>query len=320
MKKTLLLSVMALGSFGAMADCTVELQYQGTVLGQNTFNAPVCREAIRSCKRAQKGYERNHMLPASELACVKFDDVVVDPRDPTDVDNDNGGGHGQMSRYDAIRILEDAEGDSMQGEENFDIIMNYVNSRSTSLRDGVDTFITILSATGSNDTAAARDGFYKVMDATAQTNISPVTLSQQLSENIGTEGDSNQGIENFVLLVNLSVNNNLDPIETMIEFNKVLREVGINDTSNARILFNSLVTTKRVSTRLSVVVKAAIEIQRIEVNASQTAENIALVNKASKRSRVSFSEAKNTMIDLLNRHGASNTSTVQSKFRKIFNI
>ena len=45
---------MAFGPFSAVANCTIELQYQGSVLGQNIFSAPICRDAIRECKRTQK--------------------------------------------------------------------------------------------------------------------------------------------------------------------------------------------------------------------------------------------------------------------------
>lgn len=78
--KKLVLAVLAASPLLANADCLVELQYQGTVLGQNVFNAPVCREAMRECKRAEKSYERNHSL--TELSCVKVDDVAR-PHDPT---------------------------------------------------------------------------------------------------------------------------------------------------------------------------------------------------------------------------------------------
>jgi len=324
MKKTLLLSVMAFSSFAAVADCTVELQYQGSVLGQNTFTAPVCRDAIRACKRTQKGYERNHMLPKEDLSCVKFDDVIVNPPSdgqdgPVDIDPINTNPN-PMSRYQALRNLEDAEGDSVQAEENFDIIMNYVNSGSVRLREGVDSFIIILSATGSGNTTDARFGFNSVMEASARTNISPINLSQQLSENIRIENDADQGIQNFNMLADLSLRSGIDAINLMVEFNQVLTSVGTGSTTEARTLFNTIVNSKRSNTRLAVVVNAALEILSIENDANQTAQNISLVSEASKIRGVSFSEAKNTMIDLLNRYGSGNTTTVQNKFRKIFNI
>jgi hypothetical protein len=321
MKNTLLLSVMALGSLSAMANCTVELQYQGSVLGQNIFSAQVCRDAIRECKRTQKTYERNHMLPSEELSCVKFDDVVVNPPNdgPVIVDPINTD-PSPMSRYQALRILEDAEGDSRQAEENFDIIMNYVNSGAVRLRDGVDSFVMILTATGSGNTTEARNGFRSVMDASFKTGISSVVLSQQLSDNIKLENDANQGVQNFDILINLSQNTGLDPVELMVEFNQVLVAVGTGSTTDARTLFNIIATTKRVNTRLSVVVNGALEILAIENDANQTAQNISLVNQAAQIRGVSFSEAKNTMIDLLNRYGSGSTTTVQNKFRKVFNI
>ena len=115
------------------------------------------------------------MLPSDELSCVKFDDVVVNPLNdgPVIVDPINTD-PSPMSRYQALRILEDAEGDSFQAEENFDIIMNYVNSGSVRLRDGVDSFVIILNATGSGNTTDARNGFRSVMDASLKTGISSV--------------------------------------------------------------------------------------------------------------------------------------------------
>jgi hypothetical protein len=106
----------------------------------------------------------------------------------------------------------------------------------------------------------------------------------------------------------------------MVEFNQVLVAVGTGSTTDARTLFNIIATTKRVNTRLSVVVNGALEILAIENDANQTAQNISLVNQAAQIRGVSFSEAKNTMIDLLNRYGSGSTTTVQNKFRKVFNI
>ena len=109
------------------------------------------------------------------------------------------------------------------------------------------------------------------------------------------------------MLADLSLRAGIDAINLMVEFNQVLTSVGTASTIEARTLFNTIVN-------------ATLEILSIENDANQTAQNISLVSEASKIRGVSFSEAKNTMIDLLNRYGSSNTTTVQNKFRKIFKI
>lgn len=329
MKKALLLSVFTLGSMSAMANCTIELQYQGTVLGQNIFSAPQCRDAIRECKKVQKSYERNHMLPADELSCVKYDDVVTPGNGGYDDDYTDGPvivhppvntDPRPMTRYEALRILEDAEGDSRQGEENYDLIMSYVTSGQVYLRDGVEAFVRILEAVGSSNTVEARNTFSIVLSSSQHSNISPVAIANIFAVNAQTEGDAKQARENLDFIASLSLSNSLDLIEAMSEFDKLLSSIGASSTVSVRSLFNTIVTTKRINTRLSVVVNAAIAIERIESDVNQTTQNIALVNKATKSRSVSFSEAKNTMIDLLNRYGSGSTSTVQSKFRKIFSI
>lgn len=101
--KKLLLAALAASPLIASADCMIELQYQGTVLGQNVFTAPACRDAMRDCKRAEKSYERNHSL--TELSCVKIDDIDG-PRDPnpyppTDP-NPPGGGYNPPGPVDPL--------------------------------------------------------------------------------------------------------------------------------------------------------------------------------------------------------------------------
>lgn len=110
------------------------------------------------------------------------------------------------------------------------------------------------------------------------------------------------------------------PAQAAAEFHRVLNKVGSGSTIEARSLFTTIVNTKRAGTRLSRVVDIAIDIQTRENNASQTGENIALVNQAASLSGVTFSEAANTMISLLDGYGAGSTTTVQNKFRRVYGL
>jgi hypothetical protein len=76
MKKNLLMSALVFGSLGltatASGSCVVELQYQGSILGQNIFEEANCREALKQCKITEKRYERDHLLPNEEMTCVNL--------------------------------------------------------------------------------------------------------------------------------------------------------------------------------------------------------------------------------------------------------
>ena len=80
MKKTLIAGLVALTSIPTFANCLVEMQYQGSRLGQYSFEAPTCREAKRECMKTSKKMEREVMIVSrnstepffldNELTCV----------------------------------------------------------------------------------------------------------------------------------------------------------------------------------------------------------------------------------------------------------
>lgn len=338
MKKTIIAGVVALSSMSTFANCVVEMQYQSMPFGQNVFQAGQCRDAIRECKKESKKLEREVMVVRrnssqpffmdGDLQCVKLtgnnpgpgngggstgngDDVIVNPG-PIDTN--------PMSRYEALSILENIENDTNQANQDFDLIMSYVNSGVIFVREGVDVFVSIINSTGSGNTSDAQLTFRNVMDKYTATGVSPMELASVFVNSNRIEGDNAQANDNLNMIVNLMPNYTEAPAEAGAEFHRVLNLVGSGNTSEARTLFETIVNTKRQGTRLSRVVDIAIEIERMEGNAAQTAENIALVNRAAKMGGVTFSEASSTMISLLERHGAGNTSTVQNKFRRVYGL
>jgi hypothetical protein len=72
MKKTLFSTLMLLASGAYANDCIVELQFEGSVLGQNSFMAQSCLDATRECKRTQKRYEMRYGFNSDELSCVRL--------------------------------------------------------------------------------------------------------------------------------------------------------------------------------------------------------------------------------------------------------
>lgn len=338
MKKTLIVSVLALSSVSAFANCVVEMQYQGMPFGQNIYQTGQCRDAIRECKKASKKMEREVMIVRrnstipffqdGELQCVKMgdivdpnpgnggstgngDDVIVNP-DPIDTN--------PMSRYEALSILETIENDTNQANQDFDLIMSYVNSGTVFVREGVDVFVAIINSTGSGSTTDAQNIFRNVMDKYIATGVSPMELASVFVNSNRIEADNNQANENLNLIVALMPNYTEAVAEAGAEFHRVLNLVGKGSTTDARDLFTTIVQTKRQGTRLSRVVDAVIEIERMENNPAQTGENIALVNQAAKIPGVTFSEATSTLVSLLERHGAGSTTTVQNKFRRVYGL
>lgn len=73
------LAFIFLAALGVNAnECSVELQYQGRQLGQNTFVRPSCEEAIKQCEKAMEFYSTANNL--SELSCT----IVSNPnQNPT---------------------------------------------------------------------------------------------------------------------------------------------------------------------------------------------------------------------------------------------
>lgn len=332
MKKTLS-TILFLSSVSSFANCIVELQYQNTVLGQNIFQSNICTDAMRDCKRTQKMYERTHMLPANELQCVKFDSntgpIPTDPTGPSYPDptpNDPTGGVGSdpnpMSRYEALRALEDAEGDAQQGEENFDLIMSYVRNGDIFLRDGVDSFNKILRYLGSNNTSSARILFKESMALSARQFLTAKDASDLIIKNIKVEGDVTQGLDNVKLAENYTDGNigSSDIYMVNDEFIRVLKRLGINNTDSARLYFKAIATGRQLGQSLAREIDFSFRILDIEANTDQTLENMVLANKAANLSGVSMNEAVNTIIDLLNRYGSNNTTTVQQKFKKIYRL
>ena len=333
MKKTLIAGVLALSSVTTFANCVVEMQYQGMPFGQNIFQANQCRDAIRECKKTSKKLERevmfvrrNSSVPFfmhGDLQCVKMgdvvgpgpgpgnDDVVVDP---TPIDTN------PMSRYEALSILETIENDTNQANQDFDLIMSFVNSGTVFVSEGVDVFVAIINSTGSGSTTDAQNTFRNVMDKYIATGVSPMELASVFVNSNRIEVDNNQANENLNLVVSLMSVYTETVAQAGAEFHRVLNLIGKGSTTDARDLFTTIVESKRQGTRLSRVVDIVIEIQRMENNAAQTGENIALVNQAAKIPGVTFSEASATMISLLERHGAGSTTTIQNKFRRVYGM
>lgn len=330
MKKTLIAGLVTLTSLPTFANCIVEMQYQGTRFGQNIFQGQTCRDAKRECNKTLKAMEREVMVVTrnatepffmeGDLTCATVNDVNPGPGNGGN--NGNGGNSGgigngptpmdpnPMSRYEALMILEDIENDRNQADQDFEIIMSYVNQGVIFTREAVDVFVAAINSTEASSTSDAQRVFSNVMEKFIQSGVTPMEYASIFVNSNRIENDNSQAEENLNMIYNLMPQLTEMPAQAAAEFHRVLNKVGSGSTTEARSLFTTIVNTKRAGTRLSRVVDIAIDIQTRENNASQTGENIALVNQAASISGVTFSEAANTMISLLDRYGAGSTTTV----------
>ena len=363
MKKSLLTTLIALGSlssYNAMAaDCVVELQFEGAVLGQNTFIGNTCIDAVRDCKRTQKAYERKYSFADGELSCVRLGDIGPGPG-PGNGGGHNGGGHtggghnggnnggynggghnggghnggghtggnngGYNGGYDpnysnlqALNDLEDMENDNSQARDVYNVILDFVDQRMLGLREGVDLYAQILSANGgANSTDASKAVLIMLVNEAAASQIAPAILGDAYVRMVNAENDDDQAKENLRIVLNQAQINGVDPVLAIDTFAALLEASGPNATDEVRRVFLEFIVIRRVS--IDKAIRDYTVIANLENSADDAMSNYKLVLAAAERPSVRYRDALDAMIQLLQRHGANGTSTVQSKFRDIFRL
>lgn len=340
MKKTLFSTLMLLASGAYANDCIVELQFEGSVLGQNSFMAQSCLDATRECKRTQKRYEMRYGFNSDELSCVRLNGSSIgnggyNPQNPNPGNggynpNPNSGNGGYnpnsnpgydptYSRTQALLDLERLEGSSSQADEVFELITAYVSDLQIGLRNGVELFTELTRIHGGNGSTTFTKSVFEVMVAEANSNqIDVFELTKKYEDLVVTEGSKEQAIENLQVIARLSLENNVELIRAIDGFNVVLNTIGNGNTSSARTIYASLISVRRVM--LEIIIEDYIEMYRIEGDMNAAIGNIELILEAAAIPSVRYREAKQSMIDLFATYGSGNTSTVRSKFRRIYGL
>jgi hypothetical protein len=332
-EKTLMTSLMLLSSGLYANDCMVELQFEGAVLGQNTFIAQTCIDATRECKRAQKRYEMRFGFTSADLSCVRLGDVSPNPGNggynPNPNPNPGNGGYNPnpgngnydptYSRTQALLDLEAIENSTSQADEVYSMIISYVNDFKITLKDGVDLFREITRIHGGNgSTTATKQAFEILVEEAALTQADVFLLAQKYDSIMSTERSVDQSVENILFIFNQTQVNNIESVRAMDSFNIILNIVGSGNTTDARNVFSRLVRVRRVM--LETLVEDFQELFLIERSVNDALSDLNLVLSAAELPSVRYREAKQSMIDLLNTYGSGSTSTVQSKFRRIYGI
>jgi len=340
MNKTILTALMVLGTSGAYAnDCMVELQFEGSVLGQNTFIGQTCIDATRQCKRAEKTYERKYGFTNDELSCVRVGDIGpgnggnnggnnggYNPGNGGNNGGNNGGynpGNGNYdptySRTQALLDLEQIERSSNDASEAFDLIIMNVDQFKVSLRDGVDLYREITRIhNGPSSTTSTMQVFELLVNEASASQVDVLALAQSYDSMMIAERDMNQSIENVSLVASLAANNNVDIIQALDSFVVLLKMIGTDQTTSVRNVFSRIITIKRIM--LQTAISDFQTMLNLESGVDDAIGNYDLVIMAASSPSIRYNEALQSMIDLLNNYGASSTSTVRSRFRQIYGI
>lgn len=308
--------------------------------------ASSCIDATRDCKRTQKQYEMRYGFNSNELSCVRLGGSSgnggYNPPHPGN-GNGNGGynpnpGNGNggynpnpgnggynpgydptYSRTQALLDLERLEGSSTQADEVFELITAYVNQLQIGLRDGVDLFTELTRINGGNGSTSFTKSVFEVVVQEANANqIDVFQLAKKYEELVVAEASKEQALENLELVISLAVENSVEITRAIDSFNVVLNIIGSGNTSTARDIFSRLIPVRRVM--LETLVQDYQEMYRIEGDMNAAIGNLELILEAAALPSVRYREAKQSMIDLFNTYGSGQTSTVRSKFRRIYGL
>lgn len=135
-----------------------------------------------------------------DLTCATVNDVNPGPGNGGN--NGNGGNSGgigngptpmdpnPMSRYEALMILEDIENDRNQADQDFEIIMSYVNQGVIFTREAVDVFVAVIKSTGASSTSDAQRVFSNVMEKFIQSGVTPMEYASIIVNSNRIENDN----------------------------------------------------------------------------------------------------------------------------------
>jgi hypothetical protein len=286
--------------------CVIELQYQGTVLGQNVFVDSICKNARKECRKTKRRYEKEHLLP--KLRCQRLDIPNTRPNNPNPV----------YTRMQALSDLEVAEaGSRSQAQQNFDMILDSVEQGIISLYDGTQLVIGLLQV----DHTKTREiqGLYRKIMAIALTSqVDPFLLGQEMLINTQIEKNVSQPTETLQLVVTHNNDNKVHVLDGMQAFNLLLGASDKSKTNEVREAYKKLVAANIPS--MFRAAKNFTKIRPLENNDKDAMENTILVAAAASIQGVSYAEALQTMVELLQKYGSGETNTVQAKFKKIFRL
>ena len=318
MKKTIITgAILAMSSFGAQAQqCVIELQFEGSVLGQNTFVANNCMQAMRDCKRTQKTYERRFSFSENDLSCVRLGDIG--PGNGNGPGNGPGNG-GYYTNLDALTDLENMENDNNQARDVYNLILSYVDRRVVDLKIAVDLYEQILMSNGgANSTDASKVVLIMLLNESEATGLAPMVLADAYTRMVNAENDDEQAKENLRIVLREAQANGVDPILALDAFTAMLESSGPNATDDVRNVFTRFITIRRVS--IDKAIRDYTIIANLENSADDAMSNYELVLEAARTPSIRYRDAFSTMVELLERYGANSTSDVQRRFRDVFRI
>lgn len=321
MKKMIVTAATFVASVAQANVCTVELQYQGNVLGQNTFSAPDCRSAMRECKRTEKIYEIEHNL--GELACARVDSMPApgnggyNPYPPTNPEPPVPRPNPPYSRLEAMRELDAMENSSSDADGNYNLIMNHVEAGQIGLKEGVEIFRILMRANGgSGSTSESRAAFSKIV-ASLRSSSDPMADAYAYEEMAGLENGPSDAVKNLSIAVDVSSSEGLSLKSALNSFVRLLKTWGSGKTDDVGQVFERLANGRSLRP-FDRAVEDYITLAVLENTPEDAMKNYELVVEASLRAGIPYREALKSMQSLSKSYGANSTATVQTKFKEIY--
>lgn len=317
-------SLMALtfASGNAMADCVVELQLNGRLLGgaTNIFRAYECRDALRSCMQKKMQLERNNPN-LNNLTCQTVSNggpsypPAPNPYPPTPnpypPSND-------MSRYELILEIERLENSQNDVEQVVDFITNMSFTGSGTKRELARVYATLLSMHGGNTNTASAMSDMRKLEQKAKRNYLPLTVQlqrYQAAKAIENTLDDAHTVMDRVEDADLKFQRGFD--YTLEVYADILRFAGGNsNTADALSILNKILTR---GTSAHVTYDLYKQFRAVENTIDDAFSAIDLIYQAQSRG-IPLNEARYELERLIRQYGNSNTADAHRRFRYIYNF
>lgn len=329
MKKGLLSAgaILVMSTFAsvAQADCVVELQMNGRLLGgsSNIFRGYECRDALRSCMQKKLQLERNNgNLGALTCQTVSNSGPITQPPH-------NGGGNGgyyppnpppqssDMSRYELIMAMERIENTQDDAERMVDLILSMNRNGSGTVRELAQTYEVLLRMHGgSSNTADAINDLNK-LDRKAKNNriaISHQLQRYQLAAAVENTLDDAHTVMDRVEQADNTFRVGFD--QSLEIYKDILRFAGgSSNTADALSVMQKILTIGNAHLTYDLykqfrVVENTIDDAFAAINLIYLAQSYG----------ISIQEARTELERITRQYGSSNTAEAHRRFRYLYNF
>jgi hypothetical protein len=217
------------------------------------------------------------------------------------------------TRRQALADLMRAENDNDQAVDNLTMIVDSLVPQE-SLKDATDGFIDVLREFSNNKTDEARAA-YRQIDGRVKRGESRTEATKSYVSLMKAENNNEDASGNFST-VDRAVDKERDRTESTNNFNSILREVGTNNTEQARTAFRTVVQSLRPDESITAGTQTFNTLFNAENQFDDALSGYQLVDRSLQQGE-NRDEAAATYLNVLKDLSSRETSSVQEAYRKI---